>query len=355
MSRNRSNYHGLLVVDKPGAEPTPSPLDIVADPGADPGADPRTDPDTAPDERLYTSHDVVQLVRRWSRQRRIGHTGTLDPMASGVLVLCLGSATRLVEYYQGHDKQYYAEVRLGAATDTYDAMGKVTTTATVPPLTAGDIEAVLAQFRGPIMQRPPVYSALKQGGESLHRKARRGETVKIAARPITVHALDLVDWIVPDRLQIRLCSSAGAYVRSLAHDIGQVLGTGAYLAHLRRERAGSFALDQAHGLAEIESAAAEGCLADLLLPANCGLDMPQIVLDDDQITRLGYGQTVLVDREQQPFDADGASDAHLSSRELLAQGLDPQGRFLGILRCLGQDEPPAAEWRWKAKKWFATV
>ena len=204
------------------------------------------------------------------------------------------------------------------------------------------------------MQQPPVYSALKQGGESLHRKARRGETVEIAARPITVHSLDLVDWIVPDQLRLRLCSSAGAYVRSLAHDIGQALGTGAYLAHLRRERAGSFTLDQAHGLAEIESAAAEGYLADLLLPANCGLDLPQIVLNDDQITRLGYGQTVLVDREQQPFDADGASDAHLSSQELLAQGLDQQGRFLGILRCLGQDEPPAAEWRWKAKKWFAT-
>jgi len=143
---------GLLVIDKPGLDG-----DVANSAGID----------------LPTSHDVVQRVRRWSRQRRIGHTGTLDPMASGVLVLCLGNATRLVEYYQGHDKEYTACVTLGSTTDTYDRLGEVTARHNVGPLEPDTIEGTLDHFRGEILQRPPVYSALKQGGESLHRKARR--------------------------------------------------------------------------------------------------------------------------------------------------------------------------------------
>lgn len=161
---------GLLVVDKPGLAVGESPAGID----------------------LPTSHDVVQRVRRWSGQRRIGHTGTLDPMASGVLVLCLGAATRLVEYYQGHDKEYLACIELGTVTDTYDACGQVVERRPVGRLEADGVEALLATFRGEIQQRPPIFSALKQGGESLHRKARRGEEIRVESRPVTVHRLELL-------------------------------------------------------------------------------------------------------------------------------------------------------------------
>ena len=195
MPRRENHLHGLLLVNKPGLQQlagngylhTPHPSTKVQQPLANPV--------TSADKeipRLYTSHDIVQLVRRWSGQRRIGHTGTLDPMASGLMVLCLGQATRLVEYYQGHDKSYLAEITLGRATDTYDAVGQTVTTLSVPALTESAIEEVLASFQGDILQVPPIYSALKQGGESLHRKARRGEEVTVAARPVKMHQIHLL-------------------------------------------------------------------------------------------------------------------------------------------------------------------
>lgn len=320
---------GILVVDKPGL-----PADV-------------TRPTAATDFDLPTSHDVVQRVRRWSRQRRIGHTGTLDPMASGVLVLCLGMATRLVEYYQGHDKQYLADVRLGIATDSYDALGKVTDRQTPPALTVAVVEEALARFRGPILQKPPIFSALKQGGESLHRKARRGEEVQIDARPITIHDLNLVDWIQPDRLRLRIRCSAGTYVRSLAHDLGHALGTVAHLAYLRREAAGAFSLAQAHTLEEIAQAASAGELQSRLLPTHAGLDFPKLVLPPETVRRLGFGQKVVL-----PVSL---LDPAFSREETihLAQGFDGAGRFVGIIRNLGPSEGPDDGCVCKAEKWFA--
>ncbi|NJN83735.1 MAG: riboflavin biosynthesis protein RibF [Caldilineaceae bacterium] len=278
-----NQLNGLLVVDKPGLPDLPSALPVIGE-DADPHADPR----------LPTSHDIVQMVRRWSGQKRIGHTGTLDPMASGVLVLCLGQATRLVEYYQGHDKQYHAAIELGAATDTYDAMGQVTEESPVPALSPEMIERALDRFRGPIMQTPPVYSALKQGGESLHRKARRGEDVSATARPVTIHRIDLLDFLPPARIVLRVVSSAGVYIRSLAHDLGNALGTHGHLAKLRREAAGAFTLADAHPLAEIEQAASKGELEQLMWPLAQQLDLPRLQLDEETIRRLGFGQHVML-------------------------------------------------------------
>lgn len=313
---------GLLVVDKPGL-PVQEPFD--------------------PAVRLLTSHDVVQRVRRWSKQRRIGHTGTLDPMASGVLVLCLGQATRLVEYYQGHDKTYSAELTLGTATDTYDRTGSVVATARVPPLTEPDIEAALAQFRGEIMQTPPIYSALKQGGESLYAKARRGEEVEVAPRPVTIHLLELLAWQPPDRLSIRVRCSAGTYIRSLAYDLGQALGTQAHLAALRREMAGSFTLDHAHTLDTIQAAAEQDALASLLLPTGAGLALPVLLIDNGMQRRLGYGQQVSISTAL--LDGPPTPDG-------LAQALTTAGSLAGIVRTLGPaDEPDSLIW--KAEKWLA--
>lgn len=329
MAEQESPYHGLLIIDKPGR-----PLDPTSAPAATP---------TAAQPALPTSHDVVQKVRRWSQQRRIGHTGTLDPLASGVLVLCLGNATRLVEYYQGHNKQYYAEIVLGATTDTYDALGAVTSTAAVPALNLQQIDDVLRQFRGDVLQSPPAYSALKQGGESAHYKARRGETVVLEPRPVTFYQIELLDWRAPDRLCLRVVCSAGAYIRSLAYDIGQALGPGAYLDGLRREAAGAFTLAQAHPLTTVEAAAQQGTFADLLLPLGYGLELPTIGLTTALAQRFSFGQKVVLDR---------APALAARANAQLACAVDEAGRFVGLLCCLGPAAGSAHGYVWKAEKWF---
>jgi tRNA pseudouridine55 synthase len=337
-----SHYHGLLIVDKPGLQPSSvNPIATgIADTASVAGAI------TPPTPRLYTSHDVVQLVRRWSGQRRIGHTGTLDPMASGLLVLCLGQATRLVEYYQGHDKQYYAEVTLGSATDTYDQMGVVSAEGAVPPLTAADIEQALAAFRGEILQRPPAYSALKQGGESVHRKARRGEEVILEPRPITIHQLDLVDFTPPNQIALRVRSSAGTYIRSLAHDLGLALQTHAHLSYLRREAAGNFTLADAHTLAAIEESAQSATLDKLLQPLGYGLPMAEIRLDAEMLNRLGHGQTVVAPSPVAEAPPTGV-------KGMLVKGVTAEGVLAGLLHCLGHANAGEQAYLWKAEKWFA--
>jgi tRNA pseudouridine55 synthase len=320
-----------LVVDKPGLAP----------------ADDQTLPGDATvlplaHSRLPTSHDLVQWVRRWSGERQIGHTGTLDPLASGVLVLCLGNATRLVEYYQGHPKQYYAEVLLGAATDTYDALGQPTHRAPIPPLNLASIEDALHQFRGTVLQSPPVFSALKQGGESVHRKARRGESVELTPRSVTFYTIDLLAFAPPARIQLRVCCSAGAYIRSLAHDLGRALQTYGHLALLRRQRAGPFDLDMAHSVVQMEQKAQQGALHELLLPLGYGLQMPTVTVSVELERRLGFGQKVVLAELVQPVE---------SGDSLLACAVNQTGQFLGIVRALGPANGHGT--LCKAEKWFA--
>jgi tRNA pseudouridine55 synthase len=321
---------GLLVVDKPGKDD----LRQEAIAGTQDGAQ----------TRLWTSHDVVARVRRLTNQRRIGHTGTLDPMASGVLVLCLGLATRLVEYYQGEDKRYSAEVVLGSATDTYDAEGTVTATAPIPLLTPEEVEAALSDFRGVIMQVPPAFSAIKQEGKTLYARARRGEPVTVEARPVTFHCIELLELRLPDRLLLSIHCSAGAYIRSLAHDLGRRLGTLGTLAVLRRESVGTFLLHDAATLSQVEDAAARGCAAELLRPPGDGLPLPQTVLDHDLRRRFGHGQHVLLPTTMCPPDA------------TLVQVRDEAGALAGIIRCLETTNTPAeptAVTLWKAEKWLS--
>jgi tRNA pseudouridine55 synthase len=313
------DLHGLLVVDKAGFDPQ------------------------QPDARLWTSHDVVARVRRLSGQRRIGHSGTLDPMASGLLLLCLGQATRLVEYYQGHDKQYRARVALGVATDSYDAVGQVVAQAPVPSLSDAQIEAALARFRGAIMQTPPIYSALKQEGEALYAKARRGEEVTVAPRPVTIHQLTLVARSETlsggTTLTLDVTCSAGTYMRSLANDLGAALGTVAHLAELRRSAAGSFTLADAHTMPAIEAAAEAGTLRDLLLPLGAGLGLPVITLDEKTALRLSQGQRVILEQPASPTNQ-------------LALAVSATGEALGIVRALGSQ---ASASLWKAEKWLAVA
>lgn len=340
-----SQHNGLLIVDKPGRQR---------------GGDPPTTltPELkSVDEKLPTSHDVVQQLRRWSKERRIGHTGTLDPMASGVLVLCMGVATRLVEYYQRHDKHYYAEIVFGAATDTYDAMGRVTQQAPAPLLDEQRLDRALDNFRGAIQQMPPVYSALKVQGESLHRKARRGESIEVQPRPVTFHKLDVEAFEPPNRLCLRIACSAGAYVRSLAHDLGQALNSCAYLDLLRRESAGPFSLADAYTMPQIESALQQQRFDELLLPLGARLELPRLTLDAESATRLGYGQMTPISATDSTAAITDlvAAEASLAPFATLAQAYTSRGEFAGIVRCVA----PAQEvdhanpaFIWKAEKWF---
>ncbi len=184
-----------------------------------------------------TSHDVVAKVRRGIGLKRIGHTGTLDPMATGVLILCLDEATRLAEYVTADQKEYVATVRLGIETDSYDADGQITATVDASAITQADFGKALDKFRGDIMQTPPMVSAIQQDGVRLHELARAGKTVERAARSVTIYQLDLIDWRAPDAV-IRVVCSVGTYIRSIAHDLGEVLGVGAHLTTLRRTRVG---------------------------------------------------------------------------------------------------------------------
>lgn len=355
MPKRDHPLHGLLVVDKPGQHSAKPSINAGAPSSVE--SAPTFQPYSFDPTRLPTSHDIVQMVRRWSGQRQIGHTGTLDPMASGVLMLCLGNATRLVEYYQGQPKQYYAEVVLGSATDTYDALGEVIATSAVPVLGDAMLEAALQQFRGPILQSPPIYSALKQDGESLHRKARRGETVVVTPRPITFYQIDLVNWQPPDRVCLRITCSAGAYIRSLAYDLGLALQTQAHLALLRRAAVGRFTLDEAHDLATIEQAARQGVLHELLLPLGFGLGLPILQLDEEQVRRFGHGQKVILNitpsLTQSPRLSMADAQPNPEDSTPLASAYDAEGRCVGILHCLGNAAVPAAGTVWKAEKWFA--
>ena len=242
-----------------------------------------------------TSHDVVALVRRLSGVRRVGHGGTLDPFASGVLPVFLGRATRLVEYHMADEKAYRAVVAFGASSTTDDLEGELTPREGERPSREA-VESVLDRFRGHISQVPPDYSAVKVAGRKAYEVARRGDRLELPARDVEIRELTLEEWSdAGDRpsatLQIRC--SAGTYVRSLARDLGETLGCGAYLAALTRTASGPFRLADAHDLDEVRTAFRDGRLASLLLPPDAGLDaFPRVKLDDGELAALLRGQVV---------------------------------------------------------------
>jgi len=239
-----------------------------------------------------TSHDVVARVRRLAGQRRVGHGGTLDPPATGVLVLALGRATRLLPFLPTEPKRYLAEVEFGAETDTLDATGEVTATADAAGVDSQRLRAALATFVGPQLQVPPMVSAIKVGGERLYAKARRGEEIDRAPRPIVIHALELLGLAAGERPRatLEVACSGGTYVRSLAADLGRALGTLAHLAALRRTAVGRFTERDAHPLAEL---AEPGRLAEAVLdPAAAMAATPTRALDGDEAAALANGRAL---------------------------------------------------------------
>lgn len=239
-----------------------------------------------------TSHDVVARVRRATSERSIGHLGTLDPMATGVLPLLLGRHTRLAQYFGASEKSYTGSIRFGFATDTYDAEGEPTSPEQKLTLTQAELELLASRFLGTIEQMPPAYSAKKVAGQTAHQLARAGKTPQLRAVPVTVHEFAL-EAMVGDTVNFRMRISAGGYVRSVAHDLGQLAGCGAHLSSLRRTAAGDFTLQEALGLEQIEQLAAEGQLeariphARTLLP-----QLPAVTVDEQTAGRLRNGMQV---------------------------------------------------------------
>ncbi len=273
-----------------------------------------------------TSHDVVARARRLLRIRQIGHAGTLDPMATGLLTLCVGHAVRLSEYLLGKDKTYTGRVKLGERTSTDDAEGEIIERRDAR-VTPEDLARVTPAFIGDILQTPPQYSAIQVQGRRAYKLARQGEQVALPPRPVTIHELTLTPVIEQPaspfvhEIELRVTCSAGAYIRALARDIGEALGCGAHLIALRRVRSGSFTLADALTLEEVEQAARAGALAERLLPADRAVDdMPRCDLDDDAARRLQMGQFVT---GALPIASSGAGS-------VMCRVYDGRGRFVAL-------------------------
>jgi len=241
-----------------------------------------------------SSNQALQAVRKLLRAAKGGHTGALDPLATGLLPLCFGEATKLAGNLLGARKAYLAECRLGVTTDTADSEGEVVRRRPLPALDDAAIEAALAKLRGRILQVPPMYSALKRDGERLYVKARRGETVEVPPREVDVHRLELLSR-TGDSLQLLVECGSGTYVRSLAVDLGEELGCGAHLTALRRLWVEPFREPRMVTLEQLQQAAAEGdgALLGNLLPVAAGLsDLPGVQLDEAQSMAISRGQQI---------------------------------------------------------------
>ncbi|MDD5311653.1 MAG: tRNA pseudouridine(55) synthase TruB [Dehalococcoidia bacterium] len=239
-----------------------------------------------------TSFSIVSRLRKLSGEKRVGHAGTLDPLATGVLPVCFGQATRIVEYLMNHSKTYVATIELGVSTDTYDREGRITGQMDTGSLSLSAIEDALQGFLGAIKQVPPVYSALKFHGEKYYNLARAGKEVNPPPREVTIEKIDILKYANP-LLQIEVYCSRGTYIRSLANDLGKQLACGACLRDLARSGYGPFKLENSVTCEEAEAAAASGKLAALLYPADLPIaDWPLVVLDSRQIDEIIKGQNI---------------------------------------------------------------
>lgn len=271
----------------------------------------------------WTSHDVVAKLRGVLHERRIGHSGTLDPLATGLLVVFVGRATRAVEFAEADSKEYLAGLRLGVSTDTQDITGNVIAKCDALPDEAA-VRETLCRFIGDIEQIPPMYSAIKIGGKKLYELARRGESVERTPRKITVSSIDIVDKYGTDYI-LNISCSKGTYVRTLCNDIGDALGCGACMSSLRRTRAGAFSVDEAHSLEDIEAAALEDRLSDIILPVDAlFVPFPKLTVSESAAKRLKNGNVIKVSAE------DGDYRVYSDSEEFLLLGRVEDGKLKTI-------------------------
>ncbi|HSE94356.1 MAG TPA: tRNA pseudouridine(55) synthase TruB [Methylomirabilota bacterium] len=285
-----------------------------------------------------SSFQVVAHVRRVLREAKVGHGGTLDPMATGILPLLLGAATKLTPYLQAQDKEYVAVIRLGVTTDTLDATGRITGERAVPALDRVALDAVLTRFVGEIDQVPPMFSALHAGGRRLHELARAGVEVERAARRVRIDAIDLTDW-APPCLTVRVACGKGTYIRSLAADVGAALGCGARLETLTRTRLGRFSLDDAVPWSVVREGNAVALRAALLPPDRAVDHLPARTVSEAEARRLAHGQLLPADEANPAPEAEpeGLCRLYAGSRFLGIGQVGPSG--VRPLRLLHADHP----------------
>lgn len=278
-----------------------------------------------------TSHDVVAILRKGTGFRRIGHTGTLDPRASGVLVTLIGPAVRLSEYLVCDKKGYEAAIRFGSVSDTYDGDGNVVQTGKNIPQDEEEIMDAMAEFTGGITQVPPAYSAIKIHGKKAYDLARKGEEVKLEGRKVTIYSFDFIEYAPPELIADVICSS-GTYIRSLAHDLGEKLGCGAYLSGLKRTRSGKFSLRDAVPLSTLQKSFEDGTWYQYLIPAADALEgYEEVMLDMETEAHILHGRRIPAEPGE-----------HLTPGKAVSE----QGELIALLEYV----PETAEW--KPKKVF---
>lgn len=281
-----------------------------------------------------TSNAALQTVKRLFRARKAGHTGSLDPLASGLLPLCFGDATKVSAFLLDADKRYRVGVQLGVKTTTGDAEGAVVERRPVPTIAPADLQAVLERFTGPILQVPPMHSAVKYQGQPLYKLAHRGIEVAREAREVVVHELRLLR-CAGDRLDLEIACSKGTYIRTLAEDVGEALGTVAHVVELRRTAAGPFVSEQMVSLAALEAAAAQGLDAvdALLLPMETALDhWPAVCLSEDLARYIRQGQAVFVPKAPtQGWVKLHTADRFLGVGRVLDDGRVAPKRLIGVI------------------------
>jgi tRNA pseudouridine55 synthase len=290
-----------------------------------------------------TSHDVVARVRKLTGQRKVGHAGTLDPMATGVLLLCLGQATRLIEYLVASRKQYQATICFGVTTDTLDAEGQITATNDPSSLTESHLQELLPKFLGKIEQTPPIFSALKKDGQPIYKRARAGQKVEVSPRRVTIDSLTWVTWH-PPYLTLNVACSSGTYIRSLARDLGEAAGTGAHLAQLTRTASGNWSLADAVSLDQLEREAKVDRFAwkKYLHPLDQTVaHLPAVTLTEEATTDVQHGRQVQIDTlKTKPSTTE-------DTQVELVRAYTPSGDFLAILtRAKSNDN------LWQPKKVF---
>jgi tRNA pseudouridine55 synthase len=269
-----------------------------------------------------TSYSVVALVKRLSGERRVGHAGTLDPDATGVLPVCLGQGTRIVEFLITATKTYRAGIELGIATDTFDASGRITQRGDPSGIDLEIFQSALASFRGSIRQTPPMFSALKYRGQPLYKLARAGVNVERKSRTVEIHRLELISWQLPVVI-IEIECSKGTYIRSLAHDLGQTLGCGAHLKSLVRTRCGIFDIKDAVSLEKLEEAFHSGYWEHFLHPIDIVLqDFPALVVNDVAGAAMRNGQSLNIP---------DSHNAYVAAGQRYCRAYSQDGHFLGIL------------------------
>lgn len=274
-----------------------------------------------------TSHDVVAILRRLLKTKKVGHTGTLDPNAAGVLPICVGKATKLSSYILEKNKEYICELTLGMETDTYDSFGKVVSRGEWKGIDEDRIREAFELFKGDIMQRPPMYSALKVNGKKLYELARKGEEVEIKKRPVTILALDIIS-IIENRIMFKVLCTKGTYIRSLCKDIGDELGSKGYMSFLLRTKSGKFDLESTLTLEDIESFASSGEIENHLYALDYPLeDMYQAVSLNER-AGMAFLNGAKIYKKGIYGDIEEGKTYRIYSNE----------KFLGLAVCIKDDE-----------------